>query len=307
MFFSPPPPPKPPLVTVYIHGTRPENNLPSSISQYATKIYAILSGNLTGLHKITKPNLPYYPVLRAKALCEMDPKRFNPEHFYLFGWSGKLSLVARKDASLELYNALKELSFDYEKIYNTTPKFILISHSHGGNVILHLAEATDSTNSDEYKLKIKKAILLACPVQKHTSHLIDSDIFKRVYSIHSHADVVQVIDPQGLHNIKKITSPFLSERHFNPQPNVIQAQVKWKKYPLWTEQDYAIKDIAMQKLIKSINYLNFFKKGRNLLHIEFDLLPFIRQLPSIINKLDDCFDNTSNCPPHKGNDVIIEL
>jgi len=308
MFFSSPPPPPPPIkapvITVWIHGTRPEKNLPPFISKYGTTIYRILSGNLSGLHKITQPNMPYYPLLRATTLCEIDPDNFDPNNFYLFGWSGHLSVQARQNTALELYEALRLLSSFYKQKYSIEPEFNLISHSHGGNVILHLAEIP---NHDGFKLTIAKAIFLACPVQKHTSHLVSSDIFKRIYSIHSHADIVQVIDPQGFHNIKKITRPFLSERHFIPQPKLIQAHIKWKTYPLWTDQDYAIKDIAIQKLIKNINHLNFFKKGRDLFHIEFDLLPFVRQLPAIIKTVDECLDNSLNCPSIKNNDLLIEL
>lgn len=305
MFFSPPQePPKAPVVTVWVHGTRPDENLPPFLAKLTSSLSNLLCDDTKGLHKTADLDHLHYPFLRAKALSAGDPTRFNPEHFYTFGWSGKLNLKARENASLNLFYALKTLEHEYQEKYGTEPEFVLISHSHGGNVILHLADITDP---EGFKPHIAKAILLACPVQKHTAHLIGSPIFERIYSLHSHTDMIQIADPQGLHNTKKITKPLLSSRHFDPHPKLAQVLIRWKKCPLWTCDDYAINKFAMKGLIRSINTLNFIKKGRGLFHVEFGLLPFVRQLPTIINQLDIVFDNNGNCPSHKDHDLIIEL
>jgi hypothetical protein len=305
MFFTPPPPepPKAPIVTVWVHGTKPD--LSPLFAKMTKNVLLLLSDDTKGLCKINQPETYHYPSLRAQALEAADPAHFSTEHFYTFGWSGLLDLQARKIAAQDLFNALKNLVLDYLAQYGYAPEIILISHSHGGNVILHLAEIVDP---DGFELKIAKAVLLACPVQNHTNHLISSSIFERIYSLHSHTDMIQIVDPQGLHHRKeKITRPLLSMRHFDAHPKMAQALIRWKEYPLWNAQDLAIDKLALKGLIKAINALNYIKRSRGLFHVEFGLLPFIRQLPIIINQLDTLFDNGGNCSSHKDHDIIIEL
>ncbi len=303
MIFSPTQePPKAPSVIVWIHGTKPDNHLPPFLEKLTKNVSHLLCGDTKGLHRTAELDAQHYPFLRAKALAVADPARFNAEHFYTFGWSGELTLKARKNAAHDLFNALKGLIISYQEKYCSTPEIILISHSHGGNVILHLAEIDDP----DCKLCISKSILLACPVQKHTAHLISSPIFERIYSLHSHTDMIQIADPQGLHNKKK-SRPLLSLRHFDAHPKLVQVLIRWKEYPLWNTDDYETNKFALKGLIKAINTLNLIKKGRGLFHVEFGLLPFIRQLPAIINQLDLLFDTDNNCPSHKDHDIIIEL
>jgi hypothetical protein len=304
MFFTPPPPepPKAPIVTVWVHGTKPA--LPPFLAKMTKDVTLLLSDDTKGLCKFAQPNTYHYPSLRAQALTAADPAHFSTEHFYTFGWSGMLTLEARQKASQDLFCALKELVLTYQEKYGCTPEIILISHSHGGNVILHLAEIVDP----DFELNISKAILLACPVQKHTDHLISSPIFNRIYSLHSHTDMIQIADPQGLHKRKtKVTRPLFSARHFDAHPKMAQALIRWKKCPLWNEDDYALDKFALKGLIKALNSLNYIKKSRGLFHVEFGLLPFVRQLPCIINQLDELFDNGGNCSSHKDHDIIIEL
>jgi hypothetical protein len=306
MFFTPPPPepPKAPIVTVWVHGTKPD--LPPFLAKMTNNVALLLSDDTKGLCKFTNPTTFHYPSLRAQALAVADPVHFNTEHFYTFGWSGQLDLQARKFAARDLFCALKELTLAYQENCGCTPKIILISHSHGGNVILHLAEITDP---DGFDLKISKAILLACPVQEHTAHLISSPIFERIYSLHSHTDMIQIADPQGLHHRRRrgITRPLLSARHFDAHPKMAQALIRWNRCPLWNAEDHAIDKFAIQGLIKALNTVNYIKKSRGLFHVEFGLLPFVRQIPTIINQLDHLFDNGSNCSSHKDHDIVIEL
>src|SRR6266403_1123912 len=186
MFFTPPPPPEPPrapIVTVWVHGTKGGDNFSPFLSKLTKNLTNLLSDDTKGLYKIPQTTDFHYPSLRAQALVAADPEHFNLEHFYTFGWSGILTLAARKKAAHDLFYALKSLLLIYQGKYGCTPKIMLISHSHGGNVILHLAEIVDP---DGFELHIAKAILLACPVQHHTVHLIGSAIFERLYSLHSH-------------------------------------------------------------------------------------------------------------------------
>lgn len=304
IFTPPPPPPKPPIITVWIHGTRIDECLPSPFAQFAKKVAGIILEHKHGLHHVSKLNESHYDFMRSRALGTTDPLQFQPEHLYVFGWSAKLNPEARKKAAHDLFNDLKQLVISLRDIYQTDPEIILISHSHGGNVILHLAEIVDP---EGFELKIAKAILLACPVQKQTAHLINAPMFKRIYSLHSHADLIQIADLQGLHNKKKPTRPLLSLRHFNPHPKLSQAAIRWKNCPIWHPDDYNVDEVTMKLLTNTLKTINYLKKNRGLLHIEFSLLPFIRQLPSIIGTLDDFFENDANCPSHKDHDIVIEL
>ena len=106
--------------------------------------------------------------------------------------------------------------------------FRSITHSHGGNVALNLA-AVDHTKSSWH---INEAILLACPVQNKTKHLIDNQLFDRLYSLYSTTDTIQVIDPQGLY--KKETAPdskgLFSQRIFPYHKKLIQAKIRINKH-----------------------------------------------------------------------------
>jgi hypothetical protein len=306
-FFTPPPPPlpiKPPIVTVWVHGTRPENNLPPYLGKLTGRLSALLSDTTKGLHKIPNNTADHYPSLRAKALAQADPEHFSLDHFYTFGWSGKASRLARQKAAHDLFYALKDLIELYQDYYGVPPIIILISHSHGGNVVLHLAEIADP---DGFTLSISKAILLACPVQKHTAHLISSPMFERIYSLHSHTDLLQIIDPQGLHNPRKPSAPLLSLRHFDTHPKLSQALIRWKSCPHWHPDDFTLNKKTMWKLMKAINTINYIKKNRGLFHVEFGLLSFVHLLPDVINQLDALYDDNRNCPSHKDHDIIIEL
>src|ERR1700733_10174993 len=99
MFFTPPPPPpiKPPVIIVWVHGTA---TLSGKIPQLISK---------PGLHHLSEYNQYNYNVTRSEAIKQADSQLFQREHFYLFGWSGKLALQARKIASQELFDGLKQL------------------------------------------------------------------------------------------------------------------------------------------------------------------------------------------------------
>jgi len=306
MFFSPPqaPPNPQPVITVWVHGTKIDECLPMPFARLAKMVGNVIFEHKPGLHHANTFNIHHYEAIRASILGTSQPTIFQQEYFYSFGWSGKLNLIERKNASQELFNGLKTINQAILEKTGLVPEFILISHSHGSNVVLHLAEIIDP---DGFEPIISKAILLACPVQKSTSHLIDSSIFKRIYSLHSHTDMIQIADMQGLHRKKNEKKPLFSERHFDIHPKLVQAHVRWKNCPIWHEQDYIVNDVMLKHLTKSIKIIDYLKKNRGLFHVEFQLLPFLRQLHSIIAQLDELFDNNAHCPSHKDHDILIEL
>jgi hypothetical protein len=305
MVFTPPmPPSKPAVVTIWVHGTKSHESLPTPLARAAKKVAQGVAGSEPGLHHVSELNQEHYEVIRASVLGTTPPILFPQEYMYSFGWSGDLNLQARKKASEELFVHLKQLHYEIVEKTGVAPEFIIIAHSHGGNVVLHLAEIKDP---DGFELTITKAILLACPVQKDTSHLVASSLFKRIYSLHSHTDMIQVIDMQGIKRKKRSEKPLFSERHFQTHPKLVQAQIRWKNAPGEYGYDPVMNKGALKHLTNIIKMINFLKKNRGLLHIEFILLPFIRRLPGIIVHLDELFDTGSTCASHRDHDIIIEL
>ncbi len=301
MVFTPPqmPPSNPPVVTVWVHGTK-GNSL-------ASKIGKMIFPYSLGLHlseESDKSDKHDYDSMRAQLLGTLAPTFFQEKYVYSFGWSGELSLPARQKASHDLFDHLKQLHYELLEKTGCAPIFIIIAHSHGCNVVLHLAEIQ---NSDGFELSIAKAIFLGCPVQQNTAHLISSSCFKRIYSLHSHTDMIQVMDMQGIRKKKHEKKPLFSQRHFHPHPQLVQAQIKWKNGPTMHENDRIIAETPLRYLTRGIKAIDLLKKNRGLLHTEFVLLPFLRHLPAIIALLDELFDKNSNCPSHQDDDIVIEL
>ncbi len=192
-------------------------------------------------------------------LTNNAPDQFPQEDLYFFGWSGKLSIEARIEAAEELYDLILAKRDEYIKKDGVAPKIQIITHSHGGNVALHLAEVQNRRNRT---FIVDELILLACPVQERTKPLIQDPMFKHIISFYSKLDLIQILDPQGLQDMKKIwlgtkkrnsDTPFFSERRFPDQNNLTQVQVK-------------------------IN-------GRAITHLEFILKKFVRRLPLMIEEL----------------------
>ena len=141
-----------------------------------------------GLAKATHLNESYHHREIAQTLAKIDTEQFDLTHFYLFGWSGKLSFKKRKNAARQLHTALTTLINDYTTIHDIVPRVRIITHSHGGNVALNLARYASENNAFE----INELILLACPVQEHTQELVKHPFFKTIYSLYSTRDILQV-------------------------------------------------------------------------------------------------------------------
>lgn len=211
-----------PKITVFIHGT-----LPPVINQVIHALEAPL-----GLTKATALQSGIIHKQIAATLSKADSKQFPVEHFYFFGWSGHLSVSDRRNEAHNLYHELQKLN----------GKITLICHSHGCNVALNLAAIThDHVHTKD--LLIDKLILLAGPVQDATKKYVHSPIFKQIYSFYSIADMIQVIDPQGLQrkNFGKREKDFFSTRLWPESKNLIQTEVYFGKKTLW-HLDFMLKD-----------------------------------------------------------------
>ena len=310
--------PKPPIihVTVWVHGTHLHEFLPTGITDLTRKMEHTLFDCRQGFHKASNLDLQYYQYTLVKELAKSDPHRFPWEHCYIFGWSGKLDHDERKNAAYELYCALKARCIEYQEL-GFEPYITVITHSHGGNLVLNMAVIDD----ENYNLIVRRLILLACPIQQDTANLIKSTMFKRIYSIHSHTDLIQILDPQGLHpfmNVKKGDTfltiwkrrkkgPLFSQRHFSIHPKVIQAAIRWNHGVPWPEQDDPLDGVYLKPIKKALKGIDCLKKNRGLLHIEFNLIPFIKKLSQIIQELDEHFVIHTHCINNTDPDVVIYL
>lgn len=229
-----------PAITIWVHGTRffPEPVL--------KKFFYCKDG----LHHYRSLDPSYRHNKLAQTLIDADPNTFDAEHFYLFGWSGTLSFKEREKAARRLYLQLKQLRADYVKNYGVEPIIRIFAHSHGGNVTLLLEKVKDA---NDLSFIIEELVLLATPVQQETKIYAQAPLFKKIYSLYSHLDSLQVIDPQGW-------------------------QTKEKDTPLFSERRFADHDKICQCAIKVNN--------RYLMHVEFIKGKFLCQLPFILNALD---------------------
>lgn len=261
-------------ITIFVHGTHF-----SELLTKALKPVLFVPKKLTKASELDKNCYVKWFIDKASFA---DPIQFPIDYFYAIGWSGILSSQERLKAAQNLYNELIILTDDLRS-NQIEPRITIIGHSHGGNVALNLAKVNNQNieklGMDEIQthpasrvdfapaktvsrdnlinFKINKLVLLATPVQEETEKFIENDIFNKVYSLYSKADMIQVLDPQGLQNAK---SSFFSHRRFKHHEKLKQAKVK-------------------------IN-------NRAILHEEFIFYNFPKILPELLDFMDKCiFDD----------------
>lgn len=240
-------------ITIWVHGTR---LTPPMISPR----FFYHKPGFTPAYKIDH-SYQWHTI--AQTLIDADPKRFSWPYFYFFGWSGKLNPAERFKASQELYDHIINIIQAHRKRHKKTPKIRIITHSHGGNVALNLAHVNHDAS-----FSVDELIMLACPVQQQTAHLIQHDIFKKIYSLYSRFDSFQIIDMQGFHKDedgKRFRRPFLSARTFDLHPNLFQVQLSWNK--------------------------------RGIMHVEFITAKFLRHIPWLIDSIDEWYNNVPDAEP----------
>jgi len=252
-----------PTITVWIHGTAVT---PRHIPLATVRNFFACPLGLN--HWQTFPTTYHHRAI-GEHLTTGDPERFNPEHLYFFGWSGDLSFEARQQAAQELYVQLTALMHRVTEQCGNRPQLRIISHSHGGNVALNLAYAKPASDTT---LSIDELILLACPVQMATLVYVRDPLFKKIYSLYSMFDMIQVLDMQGLYN-NNIKAPLFSRRRFPAHERLVQAQIS-------------------------------FDNGRSLAHIEFLLKPFLISLGTTLDIATAWFDNQLNA---SGKEIIRRI
>ncbi len=297
----PPPPSQQTPITIFVHGT-----------QMHTLFRDVdLSGWLppstqtsAGLHAAKTLDKEHQIKKCLNALTKADTKQFSLESSYVFGWSGEIEVEVRKQAGKDLFDLLKALSLSYEQLHHKRPTITIITHSHGGNILLHMAEQCAEANAP---FEISRLILMAVPVQEITLSHISSPIFKTIYSLHSHDDHVQIMDQewaqtfrsflkehpdmghlQALRSIatqiqKAQINKIGSGRHFGSQNNLIQSSICWQTEPIHTE--YVDKGLIFELMFYRAQHW-FHNSSRGVMHTEFTTPVFFEKIPFILDKLD---------------------
>ncbi len=267
------------IITIFVHGTFFNiTKLPLTYKLFYTP---------EGFHAVKNISSSFVIKSKAQLLENLDAQQFQFDHFYSYGWPGSLNDKVRKQSSFLLYKKIKALIKHYEQNYKVKPLIRVIGHSHGGNVALYLAEHAQK----DVTFFIDELILLGCPVQHHTAHLTKSSRFKQIYSFHSHIDLLQVLDPQGLPFFKDTiqqlltlnnsdssksihqNSKFFSERHFPHSDNILQINIKINKLPLF--------------------------------HLDFILIKFFKVLPQALTLLKQ--HQTAPFLPIIKNDIMLNI
>jgi hypothetical protein len=218
----------PPPITIWVHGT----------VIFCKPIYHHIFDNNSCLMPVASLPQNHHFRLLASAMAEHDPEHFPLEEFYIFGWSGKLQNQERKDAAHKLFSEIVSLQKRYKEKYGCEPIIRIIAHSHGGNVVLNMAKIKTALEL----FRIKSLILLACPVQEKTMHLISTPMFQRVYSLYSSLDIIQIIAPQfkricatdcinSKHKHRYRIPPF-SSRVFPIYSHLTQTKIKINDFPI---------------------------------------------------------------------------
>lgn len=292
-------------VTVLIHGTKASEIWPLFAPILRKLEGSFFNNHKRGLAKIapdSQKDYNYFHQTLGPLLAEADNKHYPLKHMYVFGHAGTMDPEKRELIGYNLYHKIKKLHEEYKAKDGVAPKIIIIGHSHGGNIGLNIATGL---KDDKPSFTIDRLIMLATPVQKYTKDLVTSPLFEKVYSLHSHRDIIQVVDPQGLHNYEKdkhVDKNFFSERHFKNSPNLIQAHIRWKKaIPLTGIKD---KTIAAYFTFLA-GMANLTGEQRGLIHVEFLLPAFISRLPEVIKELDE--QEKTHGVDSDNPDIVIEL
>jgi len=200
-------------VTIYVHGTTSAVGL-----KLIGKFCKDVAWGAPGIHHLDE--MPSNALLRSDVDCLQKgaPDRFCADHFYTFGWSGKLSCKARELAGTELWGGLKALLAQYKTKYGFYPKLRIMTFSHGGNVALNMVKLLPFFVGEHVHLEL---LIVACPVQKITENLIEHDEIDQIYTIASNRDLLQVVDFYQYENKR-----YFPDRFFHTsKPNCYQIKV----------------------------------------------------------------------------------
>lgn len=202
-------------ITIFVHGTY----LLRKIWQFSPSRPLIYCPQGLSLAKHLPSHYFFYKMAYGCVAC--DSENYSADQFYVFGWESEhVNDYTRSQSAKILVEQMSEVVVDYYMRHNVIPKIQLIGFSHGGNVILHVADYIDGY-ADMHDVEIE-AWLFGTPVQVVSHDLVNSDCFKAIYSIYSKKDIIQKIDPQGMINWSITKKHFWSDRTFCEYSRCIQ-------------------------------------------------------------------------------------
>jgi hypothetical protein len=240
-------------LTVWIHGTK------FGLDELYKNVFDAQPG-LRHVHALPQ----HHPLtMRIKALADQCADFFPYESVYCFCWSGKLRSVEREKTALVLHQTLAALINEYQEKHGLKPAIRLVCHSHGANVALNLARVNAQ---QEEKIVIDSLILFACPVQCETRDFVRDATFKRIYSMYSPLDWVQVVAPQW------------TCRTYNKDGCMVTCKQKW--LPL-SERRFSRSPSLHQAWVK--------RNGIALSHSDFTSHSFLRLLPQLLDAMDEAY------------------
>lgn len=158
-------------------------------------------------------------------------KTYNPNHtrnaYYTFGWSGLLSLAARRKAAEELFHALNRRFAMWHKI-GIKPKLRIIAYSHGGNIALYLSEVSHRTGHKPL-FNVDELVLVGMPIHTDTDYMTNDKLFKSIINIYSTGDLVQPFDflSTSFHTLGYHT--FEDRKDFKVPDKITQLRIRIKR------------------------------------------------------------------------------
>lgn len=208
--------------------------------------------------------------------------------YYTFGWSGLLSRFHREEEAKDLYS---ELSSEVERLKKegVNPKIRLVAWSHGGNLILNMANLICD---HKYNFYVDELIMLGTPIQKETDVLTDSPLFKKIYNFYSMSDIAQKVDLISTQHLF-CHRRFADRRDFSVPDKIVQVQTRV------TSIEYDCKDRIKRAYHMDPKHNELWKFrwiDSNYYRAKFPLCPFplVVFIPLIINNIKNCFDFANN-------------
>jgi hypothetical protein len=201
-------------ITVWVHGTYPALKvLRANWCPVRPKIY--VENGLSLARNLPKK---YYFYQLAQSLHDIDPKLYNLDNIYTYGWhSSNVSPKQRIKEGKKLYDAIQELLIQYHK-KDKDIKLRIVGFSHGGNVILNMITHLPFK---DFCVPLE-VVLFGTPVQESTRDFINNPHVNKAYSFYSQGDWIQRIDIQRFHYNCPKGAPFLSGRVFKDTDKVQQ-------------------------------------------------------------------------------------
>ena len=199
--------------TILVHGTR----------LMSKSIEGIMLCTKEGLHPMSSIENKYIEKQDARILDKVSPEQFPIASSFFFGWSGELSYAERSKWGAKLYKVIKSL-----KSKDPTAHIRIVTISHGGNVALAMAQ---EWNKEKGTIKpvVDELVMLCSPIMNTSEDWAESALFKSIFHLYSHMDLIQTGDPLWAQskrhdldkNLKKPRRRF-RKKTLSPLPNKLR-------------------------------------------------------------------------------------